>query len=177
MGKLTDKQEAFCLEYIVDLNATQAAIRAGYSEKTAQQVGSENLSKPLIQERVSDLKSERSNAVRVDAEYVLRRLKEIDELDIIDILSDDLGSFRPLKEWPKSWRTSINGLDMKTIIEGGDQPVEALVQKIKWPDKTRNLELIGKHVNVGAWEKERENHDDTPIGNIKIEVVGANVND
>ena len=177
MAELTDKQEAFCLEYLKDLNATQAAIRAGYSEKTANAQAGRLLSNVSIQGRLSLLKSERSELTRIDAEYVLRRLKEIDELDIIDILSDDLSAFRPLKEWPKSWRTSINGLDMKTIIEGGDQPVEALVQKIKWPDKTKNLELIGKHVNVGAWEKEKETHDDRPIGNIKIEVVGANVND
>ena len=176
MEKLNDKQEAFCLEYIVDLNATQAAIRAGYSENTAYSQGQRLLKHVEVQRVIQKLKSERSESTMVDAEYVLRRLKEIDELDIIDILSDDLSAFRPLKEWPKSWRTSINGLDMKTIIEGGDQPVEALVQKIKWPDKTKNLELIGKHVNVGAWEKEKETHDDTPIGNIKIEVVGANVN-
>lgn len=177
MVKLTDKQEAFCLEYIIDLNATQAAIRAGYSEKTANAQAGRLLSKVSIQEEISRRKSERSESTKIDAEYVLNRLKEIDELDIIDILSDDLNAFKPLKEWPKSWRTSINGLDMKTIIEGGDQPVEALVQKIKWPDKTKNLELIGRHVNIKAWEKEKESHDDTPIGNIKIEVVGANVND
>lgn len=172
--ELTKKQEMFCLEYLVDLNATQAAIRAGYSEKTAKEAGYENLTKPHVAERVAELKNKRSNEVKTNAEYVLRRLREIDELDIIDILVDDLSSFRPLREWPKSWRTSINGLDVKTIIEGGDQPVEALVQKIKWPDKTKNLELIGRHVNVKAWDKDAGDQVDTVINKVQIEVVSAN---
>ena len=57
---LTDKQEMFCREYLIDLNATQAAIRARYSDKTASHTGSENLSKPDIAQRIIDLKSERN---------------------------------------------------------------------------------------------------------------------
>jgi phage terminase small subunit len=174
--KLTDKQEMFCKEYLIDLNATQAAIRAGYSEKTARQGGAENLSKPNIQERIAELKETRSEAIDIDAKYVLRRLKEIDELDVLDIINDDLNGFKKLSDWPKSWRTSISGMDMKTIIEGGDQPVEALIQKIKWPDKVKNLEMIGRHVNVNAFNGEKQS-DDTPIGRIMIEVANANGND
>ncbi len=58
MAKLTDKQELFAREYLKDLNATQAAIRAGYSEKTARATGSENLSKPDIADRIAELKAE-----------------------------------------------------------------------------------------------------------------------
>jgi phage terminase small subunit len=74
VSKLTAKQEAFCEEYLIDLNATQAAIRAGYSEDTAQQMGSENLSKPVIAELIANLKEERSNRVSVSADDVLRDL-------------------------------------------------------------------------------------------------------
>lgn len=77
MSKLTDKQQRFCEEYIIDLNATQAAIRAGYSEKTAQQVGSENLSKPVIAELIHSLKAERSEKLTIDAEWVLKSAKEV----------------------------------------------------------------------------------------------------
>lgn len=174
-GKLNEKQEVFCLEYIKDLNATQAAIRAGYSENTARSQGQRLLTHVDVQELIAKLKAERCDELKTDAAYVLKRLREIDELDIIDILKDDLSGFRPLNEWPKSWRISISGFDMKTIVEGGDQPVESLIQKIKWPDKTKNLELIGKHVDVGAFNGERA-IDDSPIGKIEIEVVGANSN-
>ncbi len=70
-AKLTAKQERFCEEYLIDLNATQAAIRAGYSAKTAQQIGAENLSKPVISDFISEAKLERSQSLRIDAAYVL----------------------------------------------------------------------------------------------------------
>ena len=57
MDKLTDKQEAFCKEYLIDFNATQAAIRAGYSEKTAYNAGWQNVNKCEIQERLTELKN------------------------------------------------------------------------------------------------------------------------
>ena len=62
--KLTSKQEMFCLEYMKDLNATQAAIRASYSEKTAKDIGCENLAKPNIQERIAELMKERSEKTK-----------------------------------------------------------------------------------------------------------------
>lgn len=156
-AKLTDKQELFCKEYLVDLNGTQAAIRAGYSEKTARDIACQNLAKPNIQEKIHKLKSERSDKVKLDARYVLERLKEIDELDILDIMNEELDGFKRLSEWPKAWRTSISGIDIQTMISGGEQePIEKVIKKIKWPDKTKNLELIGRHVNVKAWEKEEQ---------------------
>lgn len=77
MSKLTNKQEAFCLEYLIDLNATQAAIRAGYSEKTATEMGYENLSKPHIAEKISKLKHERSEKTKIDAEWVLNQAVKV----------------------------------------------------------------------------------------------------
>lgn len=77
--KLTDKQELFCLEYLKDLNATQAAVRAGYSEDTAKQIGYENLTKPYLLERVQHLMAERTKRVEIDADYVLLGIKELTE--------------------------------------------------------------------------------------------------
>lgn len=158
MKKLTAKQEMFCREYLIDLNATQAAIRAGYSEKTAKDIACQNLAKLNVASFITKLKAERVETVSVSADYVLTRLYEIDQLDVLDIVSDDLSGFRPLNEWPKSWRISISAIDMKKMIVGnGDEvPIETIVEKIKWPDKTRNLELLGKHVNVMAFEASPE---------------------
>ena len=87
MVKLNAKQKLFCQEYIVDLNATQAAIRAGYSEKTACAIGTENLRKPNIAEFIQQLADERSKRVEVDADWVLaqavdmfKTCKELGEL-------------------------------------------------------------------------------------------------
>ena len=70
--KLTGKQEMFCKEYIIDLNATQAAIRAGYSEATARSIGQENLTKPDITQRIAELQKERIEKVEITAENVLK---------------------------------------------------------------------------------------------------------
>ncbi|KEY43393.1 terminase small subunit [Pantoea agglomerans] len=157
---LTDKQEMFCREYLIDLNATQAAIRAGYSDKTANRTGSENLSKPDIAQRIIDLKSERNERVEVNADYVLRRLVEIDEMDVLDILKDD-GGLKMVHEWPKVWRTTLSGLDILTTVTNFDETtMENILKKIKWPDKVKNLELLGKHVAVQAFrEQVKTEHD------------------
>ena len=75
--KLTPKQRRFVEEYLIDLNATQAAARAGYSPKTARQIASENLAKPDIQEAIAKEKIERSEATKIDAEWVLRQAVEL----------------------------------------------------------------------------------------------------
>lgn len=150
MAKLTDKQELFAREYLKDLNATQAAIRAGYSEKTAKEVGYENLTKPHVLELVAELKAQRVEQTGIDAAYVLRRLTEIDQMDVLDILLAN-GELKPIKDWPKVWRTTLSGMD---IVEMASADSAALLKKIKWPDKVKNLELLGKHVNVQAFREQ-----------------------
>jgi len=71
---LTDKQQRFVAEYLIDLNATQAAIRAGYSEKTAGSVGGENLKKPEIAKAIQAAMNHRTERTQVDADYVLRTI-------------------------------------------------------------------------------------------------------
>ncbi|TAI99819.1 terminase small subunit [Pectobacterium versatile] len=150
---LKDKQEAFCREYLVDLNATQAAIRAGYSPKTANRIASELLSKLDIQQRISELKESRNGRVEIKADYVLQRLAEIDQMDVLDILTDE-GKLKPVSQWPKVWRTTLSGLDISsTIFDRDETSEETILKKIKWPDKVKNLELIGKHVDVNAFKE------------------------
>jgi len=158
MAKLTDKQELFAREYLKDLNATQAAIRAGYSEKTAKEAGYENLTKPHVLELVAELKAKRIEQTGIDAAYVLRRLVEIDEMDVLDILLAN-GELKPIAQWPKVWRTTLSGMDVTEM--SGDSA--GLLKKIKWPDKVKNLELLGKHVTVQAFKD-----------NVKNELVGPN---
>ncbi|AHF77911.1 Terminase small subunit [Sodalis praecaptivus] len=149
---LTDKQEMFCREYLIDLNATQAAIRAGYSEKTANRIAAQLLSKLDIQNRIAQLKAERNEEIGIDAAYVLKRLVEIDQMDVLDILTES-GELKPVKDWPKCWRITLCGLDV-TVIASGEEEGTALLKKIKWPDKVKNLELLGKHVNVQAFREQ-----------------------
>ena len=77
MAKLTDKQQRFCDEYLIDLNATQAAIRAGYSKKTARKIGHENLTKPDIKQYIENRMAEKEKSLIADQDEVLRYLTSV----------------------------------------------------------------------------------------------------
>jgi len=166
--KLSKRYELFCTEYIkLNLNGSRAAIAAGYSTKTANATASRLLTKDNIKARVSELISERSKSTQVDARYVLMRLKEIDELDVADILNED-GSMMAIKEWPKAWRISISGLDISEMIIAD---IRTVVKKIKWPDKLKNLELLGRHVDIKAWDKDPESTSTDGLANAVSKLI------
>lgn len=150
---LTDKQEMFCREYLIDLNATQSAIRAGYSEKTAEQQAYQLLQKTSVMHRISELMAERNERNEINADYVLHRLVEIDQMDVLDILNST-GELKPVHEWPKVWRTTLSGLEVIEMAAAND--AAGLLKKIKWPDKVKNLELLGKHIKVQAFKEQVE---------------------
>lgn len=154
---LTAKVEAYCQEYIkCPENQTQAAINAGYSHKTAGKFASQNMRDERVKKRIAELMEERNKRNRVSADYVLMRLVEIDQMDVLDILNDD-GSLKPIREWPKIWRTTLSGFDLSsTIMNMNEDSIETILKKIKWPDKVKNLELIGKHVDVNAFKERLE---------------------
>lgn len=152
--KLTPKQKLFADEYLKDLNATQAAIRAGYSKKTAQEQSSRLLSNVMVQKYIAEAMEQRTKEVKTDANYVLQRLVEIDQMDVIDILEDN-GTVKPIREWPPIWRQFISGMETADMFvgSGDERELVGLLKKVKWPDKIKNLELIGKHVDVQAWKE------------------------
>lgn len=163
---LTAMQEAYCQSYIkTPENQTQAAINAGFSPNTAAVKASVMMRDERIQKRIAELMEERNKRLRVSADYVLLRLVEIDQMDVLDILNDD-GGMKPIAEWPKVWRTSLSAMDIATIKttqaslqkENGEadlsvEDVDHILKKVKWPDKVKNLELIGKHVDVNAFKE------------------------
>lgn len=154
---LTAMQEAYAQEYVkCPENQTQSAINAGFSTKTAAVKASVMMRDERIQKRIAELMEERNKRLRVSADYVLLRLVEIDQMDVLDILNDD-GSLKPIREWPKIWRTTLSGFDLSSTIMNMDETsIETILKKIKWPDKVKNLELIGKHVDVNAFRERLE---------------------
>ncbi|MGX3904569.1 terminase small subunit [Klebsiella pneumoniae] len=154
---LTVMQEAYAQEYVkCPENQTQAAINAGFSPKSAHVKASTMMRDERIQKRIAELMEERNKRLRVSADYVLLRLVEIDQMDVIDIL-DDEGGLKPISQWPKVWRTTLSGFDLSSTIMNMDETsIETILKKIKWPDKVKNLELIGKHVDVNAFKERLE---------------------
>ncbi|EMV3505266.1 terminase small subunit [Salmonella enterica] len=155
---ITAMQEAYAQEYTkCPENQTQAAINAGFSPNTAAVKASVMMRDERIQKRIAELMEERNKRLRVSADYVLLRLVEIDQMDVIDILNDDM-SIKPVSEWPKVWRQYLTGFELADMFEGrGDEKeLVGILKKIKWPDKVKNLELIGKHVDVNAFKERLE---------------------
>jgi phage terminase small subunit len=157
---LTPIVEEFCHQYLkCNFDGKAAAIAAGSTAKNPAQVAYGWLQLPEVKQRIEQLKADRLKRIDVDADYVLRRLVEIDQMDVLDIMNDDMG-FKPVPEWPPVWRQFISALDLAELKEGyGDErEMVGMLKKIKWPDKIKNLEMLGKHVAVQAF-RERVTHD------------------
>lgn len=152
---LTPKQQRFVDEYLVDLNASAAAKRAGYSVRTAEWQGPQLLGKTHVATAIAVAKAERSRRTQVDADWVLKRLANEADADLAD-LYDDGGNLLPMREWPMVFRKGLV-VGFETIHEstGDDQPM-AVVRKIKLQDRTKTVELIGKHVGVQAFREKLE---------------------
>ena len=148
---LTKKQENFCQEYLIDANATQAAIRAGYSKKTASTVGSENLGKPDISERIGELQQKRIKRVEIDADDLLKQLHEMRISDFGDII-DDAGLFLPVKQWPLIWRQMVEGFEViqSTNHDTGETTVK---HKLKFVSRTTIQKMFGEHTRIAAFQK------------------------
>jgi len=181
---LTDKQQSLFNAITSKLRQETALafIRGGYTNQTqAYLAACEELNKkpsnrpetsayeiltyPEVSGFIDSIKEKAAEGVNIDAKWLLGELKAIHSLDIADIMNDELTAFKKLSEWPKIWRTSISGVDIMTM--SSEESVEQIVKKIKWPDKVKNLEMIGRHVNVKAWDKEelKENKDTTIVLN------------
>lgn len=112
MKKLTPKQERFCQEYLVDLNATQAAIRSGYSQKTAYSIGQENLNKPEIKNKIEELQKEIQNKIEWTREQSIKVLAKIassqqskdnDRINAVKVLNDMAGYNAPTQIEQKTY--------------------------------------------------------------------------
>ena len=131
---LTPKQQHFVEEYLIDLNATQAAIRSGYSRNSARQIGVENLTKPVIAAAVAKAKRERSERTEIDAEWVLRQAVELHRRCMQEI--------RPVRN-PKTGKQQYE-YDGNALFAFNAAAA------------SRSLELIGKHVEIGAFRERLE---------------------
>lgn len=150
MSKLTDKQEMFCKEYLIDLNATQAAIRAGYSKKTANEQAGRLLVNVSVQSKISELKEKRSKRTEVDSDYVLKELLNWADGDYTELM---LLTAKEIKELAPEIRRLITGFKRVTRrIPGTDE--EEIQIEVKFIDKQKAMEMIARH--IGFYEKDNE---------------------
>lgn len=173
--QLTAKERRFVEEYLVDTDQTNAARRAGYSHKSAPEIACQLMKKPKIGNAIGALMRARSEETRIDASYLLSHLAEMLKADIGDIV-DENGAYLPIHRWPKIWRQMLSGLDVEQLWGYDDQPESdgkrnrdrrrielGRVLKLKFVDRLRVIELIGRHVDVSAFEQPVEQHAHTHV--------------
>lgn len=147
--KLTAKQERFCNEYLIDLNATQAAIRAGYSEKTATAIGAENLTKPNIQEFIQEVREKDANDAGITRHMVISEYAKLAFFDIRKVLNVD-GGLKDTTEWDDDSAAAIAGLESYDEKERESGMVLGTVRKIKVSDKRAALDSLCKVLGFNA---------------------------
>ncbi len=140
---MTIKQKRFCEEYLIDLNATQAAIRAGYSPKTAYSIGSDLLKVPEVRAHIEKAQADRSKRTGVNADRVIRELARVAFLNAPDVV--DFSNATVLDEASSEDTAAIASVKVKTIPTENGAGVE---REIKFADKLKALELLGKHLNM-----------------------------
>ena len=144
MAKLTEKQQRFVDEYLIDLNATQAAIRAGYKVDNAYATGSENLRKPQIVEAIEKALAERSRRTGINQDRVVQELAKIAFVNITNIINNDC---EILPDADEADLAAIESVKVKTIpTKSGEVGIE---REVKLSSKLKALELLGKH--LGMW--------------------------
>ncbi len=170
---LTTKQSVFVQEYLIDLNATQAAKRAGYSEDTAQQIGSENLSKPVIQEAIQQAMTERAARTEITADKVLQEIAKLGFANMWDYMTvqNDGLAYVDLSELTEEQAAAITELTIERRREHNSKEDDAAtIEKVRFKlaDKGVNLERLGKHLKLFTDKHELTGKDGEKLELIKI---------
>jgi phage terminase small subunit len=146
MAKLTPKQKLFCDYYLISLNATDAAIKAGYSERSAQIIGFENLTKPIVKEYVEAKQVKLQEKIEVTQQMVLEELHKIGFSNIQDLMEEGF-AFRDIIELEKNQAAAIESVKVKTTTRTFDGNSETTKEvTLKKFDKVKALEQLGKHL-------------------------------
>lgn len=153
---LTNKQQMFVREYLVDLNATQAAIRAGYSAKTATWIGPQLLWKTHVAQAIQAEMDKRAAKIDVTAEKVIAELAKMAFANLQDFYDKD-GSLKDIHSLPRDVAAALSQVETN-LTEA------CAVQKVKLHDKRGALELLGKHLKLFT---DRIEHS----GEITVEIV------
>jgi phage terminase small subunit len=148
---LTQKEERFCQEYLIDLNQTQAAIRAGYSDKGIRQVAHKLMMNADIQARISLLKKKREERTEITADRVLQQFCDIADYRIEDIMDFDGEEciFKPMSEWTKAARVAVSAVKQTTETRRiGLEEIKTVKVEFKTDDRIKALDSMARHLGI-----------------------------
>lgn len=155
MAKLTEKQQRFVDEYLIDLNATQAAIRAGYSAKTADVQGSRMLGNVKVQQAIAEAMAKRSKRTGVNQDRVVLELAKIAFVKMTDIV-DSEGRIRS-----NATDDDLSCIESIKYKESDNEYGGSVEREVKISSKLKALELLGKH--LGMWNDKLDVNIASPI--------------
>ncbi len=146
---LSPKQLCFCNEYLVDFNATQAAIRAGYSRKTARSQGQRLLTNVDIQKKIQELIQQQTVRTQIDADKVIKEAGRVALADIVGAFNKD-GTIKDIHDIPKDLRRAISGIEVSEIFEGEGKKrkLTGYIKKIKFWSKDKQIEVLMRHLGL-----------------------------
>lgn len=162
---LTPKQKMFVAEYLVDLNATQAAIRAGYSKRSADKIGAELLGKTVVSGAIQKAIAKRKARTEITQDRVLKELARVGFSDLRQVFGEDGRLLRP-EQWSEDIAASVASVDVVTR-NIGDGEVE-YVYKLRLWDKNSALEKIAKHLGMFIERHEHSGPGGGPIQSTEI---------
>jgi phage terminase small subunit len=139
---LNGRRELFAHEYLRDLNATQAAIRAGYSAKNANDEGSRLLADPAVQELVAKLAAARNEDVMIEARDVVRELIRLLNTNLATMVNED-GTVKSIHELPVDMQRAIASIEVEEV-----KGVGAIRTKVKLWSKEKAIEMLGRHLSI-----------------------------
>lgn len=148
--KLTEMQERFAREYVISMNATDAARKAGYSDAMAKSKGTtEILHHPGVQALIKELKAPIAAKLELSADHILSELNRIARCDVGEAF-DENGKLKPIHEIPEDVRRCIQSVETEELFEGfGKERTQiGFTKKIKFWDKNKGLELLGRHFKL-----------------------------
>lgn len=165
--KLSLSWETFCLEYIKDFNATRAAIAAGSTIGSAAVLGYRLLRKDKILKRIEELTAGRNQRILLEGDEILGELKRIGDFDPRQIFEDN-GTVKDPKDWPIDLAKAISSIEVKEIFAKGGKLI-GYTKKVKFWDKTKALELLGKNKKLFVEVTENKNNNvSTPASKEQI---------
>lgn len=179
-GKLSAQQERFALAYVESLNASKAAIKAGYSPRNPATAGTACLRQSHILARIEALQAERIARMKVDADFVLKRLVEEIDARVTDLYDADGVMLHP-SEWPDVWQRGLVTHIQTTELFGPKDPktgkatVIGRLKDVTFADRVKRIELLGRHIAVQAFKERVTVGVDAPLRELFNQIAGQSI--
>lgn len=161
--KLSGKQELFCREYVKCNNASEAGRRAGYSPKTAHQMGKENILKPAIIERIKKLKAPKIKQLDLSADLILSELKKLATSNMQDFFDKD-GYLKGIHDLTRDQAAALSSLEIEQLYmnQGKEKLHIGEAKKMKLWDKLKALNMLGQHLALFNEQPKGDEDDGEP---------------